>query len=47
MDAVITQNPRAMLIDYATVFANLRSGRAAEHGMGRPVGEIILRENLP
>ncbi|MFC0386499.1 LacI family DNA-binding transcriptional regulator [Muricoccus vinaceus] len=47
MDAVITQNPRAMLMDCATVFDNIRAGREAECGMGRPVGEIILRENLP
>jgi len=47
MDAVITQNPRAMLIDCATIFENLRNGREAESSMCRPIGEIVLRENLP
>lgn len=47
MDVVITQNPRAILMDCATIFDNLRAGREAMSGVGRPVGEIILRENLP
>ncbi|SHJ25553.1 LacI family transcriptional regulator [Roseomonas rosea] len=47
MDAVITQNPRTILMDCAAIFDNLRAGREAMSGVGRPVGEIILRENLP
>jgi LacI family transcriptional regulator len=47
MDAVITQNQRAILMDCATIFDNLRAGRDVASGVGRSVGEIILRENLP
>ena len=47
MDAVITQNPRTTLMDCAAIFDNLRAGREAASGVGRPAGEIILRENLP
>lgn len=47
MDAVITQNPQAMLMDCVAIFANLRAGRAATQGIGRPRTEIVLRKNLP
>ncbi|MCI0755408.1 LacI family DNA-binding transcriptional regulator [Teichococcus vastitatis] len=47
MDAVITQNPRTILMDCATIFDNLRAGREAMGGVGRSISEIILRENLP
>lgn len=47
MDAVITQNPRATLMDCAAIFDNLRAGRDPVQGVGRQAGEIILRENLP
>ncbi len=47
MDVVITQNPRALLMDCAAIFDNIRAGNPAEANIGRPVGEIILRENLP
>jgi LacI family transcriptional regulator len=47
MDVVITQNPRALLMDCAAIFDNLRAGLPAEQNVGRPVGEILLRENLP
>jgi len=47
MDVVITQNPRALLMDCAAIFDNIRAGNAPDLNIGRPVGEIILRENLP
>jgi len=47
MDVVITQNPRALLMDCAAIFDNLRAGLPTEQNVGRPVGEILLRENLP
>lgn len=47
MDVVITQNPRALLMDCAAIFDNIRAGSAPDLNIGRPVGEIILRENLP
>lgn len=47
MDAVITQNPQATLMDCVSIFANLRAGRPAAQGVERPRTEIILRENLP
>lgn len=47
MDAVITQNPQATLMDCITIFANLRAGRPASQGIERPRTEIVLRENLP
>lgn len=47
MDVVITQNPRALLMDCAAIFDNIRSGNPADLNISRPVGEVILRENLP
>jgi LacI family transcriptional regulator len=47
MDAVITQNPQATLMDSVSIFANLRAGRPAAEGVERARSEIILRENLP
>lgn len=47
MDAVITQNPQATLMDCIAIFANVRSGRPATQGIERPRTEIVLRENLP
>lgn len=47
MDAVITQNPHMALMDCVSIFANLRAGRPASHGVERPRTEIILPENLP
>ncbi|AMJ63952.1 LacI family transcriptional regulator [Bosea sp. PAMC 26642] len=47
MDAVITQNPQATLMDCIAIFANLRAGRPAMQGIERPRTEIVLRENLP
>jgi LacI family transcriptional regulator len=47
MDAVITQNPRTLLMDCAAIFDNIRAGHPAGLNIGRSVGEIILRENLP
>jgi LacI family transcriptional regulator len=47
MDAVITQNPHASLMDCMTIFSNLRAGRPANQGIERPRTEIVLRENLP
>ncbi|MFA6968661.1 LacI family DNA-binding transcriptional regulator [Bosea sp. (in: a-proteobacteria)] len=47
MDAVITQNPQAAMMDCVSIFANLRAGRAATDGVERPRTEIVLRENLP
>ena len=47
MDAVITQNPQATLMDCIAIFANLRAGRPATQGIERPRTEIVLRENLP
>ncbi|WID94706.1 LacI family DNA-binding transcriptional regulator [Bosea vestrisii] len=47
MDAVLTQNPQATLMDCIAIFANLRAGRAATEGTARPGIEIVLRENLP
>jgi LacI family transcriptional regulator len=47
MDAVITQNPQAAMMDCVSIFANLRAGRLASQGVERPRTEIVLRENLP
>jgi len=47
MDAVLTQSPRATLMDCIAIFANLRAGRPAVDGVSRPGIDIILRENLP
>lgn len=47
MDAVITQNPQAALMDCVSIFANLRAGLPATQGVERPSTEIVLRENLP
>ncbi|MDP3407355.1 LacI family DNA-binding transcriptional regulator [Bosea sp. (in: a-proteobacteria)] len=47
MDAVITQNPQAAMMDCVSIFANLRAGRLATQGIERPRTEIVLRENLP
>ncbi len=47
MDAVITQNPQAAMMDCVSIFANLRAGRPASQGVERPRTEIVLRENLP
>ena len=47
MDAVITQNPQAALMDCVSIFANLRAGLPATQGVERPRTEIVLRENLP
>lgn len=47
MDAVITQNPQAAIMDCVSIFANLRAGRPASQGVERPRTEIVLRENLP
>ncbi len=47
MDAVITQNPQAAMMDCVAIFANLRAGRPASQGVERPRTEIVLRENLP
>ena len=47
MDAVITQNPQASLMDCVAVFANLRAGRTPLEGTSRSRLELILRENLP
>ena len=47
MDAIITQNPRGVMMDCVTAFANLRDGRAPSHGLERPRSEIVVRENIP
>jgi LacI family transcriptional regulator len=47
MDVVITQSPRQTIGACAGVFANLRQGVDAMHGIARPHIEIVLRENLP
>ncbi|MGN6096045.1 MAG: hypothetical protein ACTHP8_07375 [Bosea sp. (in: a-proteobacteria)] len=47
MDVVINQDPQAALMDCASIFANLRTGRPALEGTARPNIEIVLRENLP
>jgi LacI family transcriptional regulator len=47
MDAVITQNPQRTLTSCVSIFANLRAGREALHGVEAPRSEIIFRENLP
>ncbi|KPF62821.1 LacI family transcriptional regulator [Bosea sp. AAP35] len=47
MDAVITQNPQAAMMDCVSIFANLRAGRPATQGVEPPRTEIVLRENLP
>jgi LacI family transcriptional regulator len=47
MDAVITQNPQAAMMDCVSIFANLRAGLPATQGVERPRTEIVLRENLP
>lgn len=47
MDAVITQDPRATLLDCAMIFDNLRSGHEPMSGVFSRSGEIVLRENLP
>jgi LacI family transcriptional regulator len=47
MDAVITQNPQVAMLDCLAIFANLRAGRDATHGVKLARSEIIFRENLP
>lgn len=47
MDAVITQNPYGAVQDCLAIFANLRAGRDAMHGVGPARSEVIFRENLP
>ncbi|MBP2292656.1 LacI family DNA-binding transcriptional regulator [Azospirillum rugosum] len=47
MDAVLTQDPRGAMLSCATVFANLRAGREATHGIEAPRIDIVFRENLP
>ncbi|WP_419899896.1 LacI family DNA-binding transcriptional regulator [Roseomonas sp. USHLN139] len=47
MEAVITQNPRAALLDCARVFANLRAGRPALQDVEPARSEVLFRENLP
>jgi LacI family transcriptional regulator len=47
MDAVITQNPQLAMLDTLAIFANLRAGREALHGVGMTRSEIIVRENVP
>ncbi|MFC0410109.1 LacI family DNA-binding transcriptional regulator [Roseomonas elaeocarpi] len=47
MDAVITQNLRATLMDCISIFANLRAGLPSLKGVDTPRAEIVFRENLP
>lgn len=47
MDAIITQDPRRAMLTVAAIFANLRAGRDAMHGVEPPRSEVIFRENLP
>jgi LacI family transcriptional regulator len=47
MDAVITQNPQIAMLDCLAIFANLRAGRDAMHGVKLARSEILFRENLP
>jgi LacI family transcriptional regulator len=47
MDAVLTQNPQASLMDCITIFSSLRAGRAVQEAAMRARTELIVRENLP
>jgi len=47
MDAVITQNPQATVLNCVRIFANLRDGRSPMAGVDPMPISIVLRENLP
>lgn len=47
LDAVVTQSPRATLMDTAAVFGNLRAGREATADLEPMRSEVIFRESLP
>ena len=47
MDAVLTQDMRGTMLSCAAVFANLRAGREATHGIDAPRIDVVFRENLP
>jgi LacI family transcriptional regulator len=47
LDAVINQNPQAMLLNCVRIFGNLRDGRGATAGVEPVRIGIVLRENLP
>lgn len=47
LDAVLNQDPRGAMLGAAAVFANLRAGREATHGVEVPHIDVIFRENLP
>lgn len=47
IDAVLNQHPRGAMLSCASVFANLRAGREALHGVEAPRIDVIFRENLP
>jgi LacI family transcriptional regulator len=47
MDAVITQDPEAMVLNCVRVFTNLRDGKAALADVAPARISIVVRENLP
>ncbi len=47
LDAVLNQDARSAMLAAAAVFANLRTGREAMHGIDAPRIDVIFRENLP
>ncbi|AWK89739.1 LacI family DNA-binding transcriptional regulator [Azospirillum thermophilum] len=47
MDAVITSDPRRIMLTCASIFANLRAARPPLDGTEAPRCEVIFRENLP
>jgi len=47
MDALITSDPRHVVMDSASVFANLKAERPALQGLEPLRCEVIFRENLP
>jgi LacI family transcriptional regulator len=47
MDAVITQDPEAMVLNCVRVFTNLREGKAALADVAPARISVVVRENLP
>jgi LacI family transcriptional regulator len=47
MDAVITQDPEAMVLNCVRIFANLREDKAALAGLEPLRISLVVRENLP
>jgi LacI family transcriptional regulator len=47
MDAAITQDPQAMVLDCVRIFTNVRDGRDPMSGVTPTQISLYVRENLP